>query len=177
MRRGVLGERTRLACRWRRPAVILNLSASGGTPEATPGTGALPGTTELTQWLDDSGMVATRNRMFASTQSLLARVTALVAVLGVLALVVLAASPHWHASLHEHEAAAESDHEHGAPVESPDHVCAVTLFAAGVLGLLVFCLLLLGRSLVRRVAERATDEVAAAYPRYWLVPAHAPPAV
>lgn len=127
--------------------------------------------------LDGFAIVATRNRMTDRFQSSLIRATAWVAVCGVLALTLLAASPHWHEALHAHEVAAEACHDHGTPVESVDHVCAVTLFAAGVLGLLFFCLLQLGQSLVRSVAWWAIDEVAAAYPRYRLVPAHAPPAV
>jgi hypothetical protein len=115
--------------------------------------------------------------MLTQAQHPFARVTALVTVLGVLVLTLLAVSPDWHGALHAHEATAGACHDHDAPVESPDHVCAVTLFAAGVLGLLVFCLLLLGRSLVRSVAWLATEEVAAGYPRYRLVPAQAPPAV
>lgn len=115
--------------------------------------------------------------MSAQTQHPLARLAAFAVALGVLALTLLAVSPDWHAALHGQEAACTSEHGHGAPVESPDHVCAVTLFAAGVLGLVIFCLLLLGRSVVRSVAWLATDAVAGGYPRYRLVPAQAPPAV
>jgi len=113
---------------------------------------------------------------------LITRATALFAVALVLALTVLAASPSLHAWLHGHSESAapaehEHEHEHGAPVGSDDHVCAVTLFAHGVEALLVFFLLVLVRPLVRRTVWRARDWLVAAYPRYWLVPSHAPPLV
>jgi hypothetical protein len=97
------------------------------------------------------------------------RATALLAALCVFVLTLLAANPEWHASLHAH-AAAQS-----APVGSVDHECAVTLFAAGAEALLVFCLLLLVRPLVRSVMVRAVNEIAAARPRYLLVPSCGPP--
>ena len=98
------------------------------------------------------------------------RFTALLAVLCVLALMVFAASPELHASLHGQSA------EQSAPVGDADHLCAVTLFANGLLALALFCLLLLIAPLVRGIVIHAVDEIAAAYPRYRLVPAHAPPA-
>ena len=108
--------------------------------------------------------------------SLLARVTAVLAVGLVLTLTVLSASPRLHAWLHGHEDASEhADHESEAPVGDAEHSCAVTLFAHGVETLLVFCLLLLARPLARSYFLPAGDDVAAAYPRYWLVPSHAPP--
>jgi hypothetical protein len=101
----------------------------------------------------------------------LSRVTALLAVLCVLALTVFAASPELHAGLH-----AAAGTEQSAPVGDADHLCAVTLFASGLEALLVFCLLLLGPVLARGIVVHAADEIAAAHPRYRLVPAHAPPA-
>lgn len=98
------------------------------------------------------------------------RATALVVALCVFALAVFAASPELHARLHGPDAAQT------APVGDADHVCAVTLFASGVTALLVFCLLMLGRSLVAGIVLRLADEIAAAQPRYRLVPSHAPPA-
>lgn len=100
------------------------------------------------------------------------RATALVAALGVFALAVFAASPGLHAHLHSPDTAAD----HGAPGGDAGHVCAVTLFANGVTALLVFCLLMLGRLLAAGIMVRAADEIAAAQPRYRLVPSHAPPA-
>jgi hypothetical protein len=117
------------------------------------------------------------------------RATALVAALCVLALTVFAASPGLHAGLHGHDAAAAGvaaghdhdhhgpDHDHGTPVEQAHHECAVTLFASGVLALLVFCLLMLVRPRVAGVILRAADEIIPSLPRYRLVPSHAPPAV
>lgn len=109
----------------------------------------------------------------------LIRTTAILAVLGVLMLALLSASPELHARAHGHAANAQAEgqgDDHGAPVGDADHVCAVTLFASGATALLVFCLLMLVRPLARGIALRATDERAIARPRYWLVPAHAPPA-
>ena len=107
------------------------------------------------------------------------RVTAWVAALCVLALTGFAASPGLHAGLHGGDLASASshhDHDHGAPVGTAGHTCAVTLFAQGLTGLLIFCLLMLGRSPSASIVSRATDEIAVARPRYWLVPSHAPPA-
>jgi hypothetical protein len=100
------------------------------------------------------------------------RVTALVAALCVLMLTVFAASPELHAGLHTPAAAGD----HALPAGDSGHTCAVTLFAQGLTGLLVFCLLMLVRPLAASVVSRAADEIAVARPRYWLVPSHAPPA-
>jgi hypothetical protein len=99
------------------------------------------------------------------------RFTALLAVLCVLALTVFAASPELHSSLHGSVAT-----NHSAPIGDVDHTCAVTLFANGLLALALFCLLMLITPLARGIVVHAVDEIAAAYPRYRLVPAHAPPA-
>ena len=99
------------------------------------------------------------------------RATALVAALCVFALAVFAASPELHARVHSPVAAHET-----VPVGEASHVCAVTLFANGVTALLVFCLLMLGRLLAAGIILHAADEIAAAQPRYRLVPSHAPPA-
>jgi hypothetical protein len=97
------------------------------------------------------------------------RFTALLAVLCVLALGIFAASPELHAKLHH------TDASHAVPVADADHVCAVTLFANGLLALALFCLLLLLAPLARDGVVRAVDEIAAAEPRYRLLPAQAPP--
>ena len=99
------------------------------------------------------------------------RFTAFLAVLCVLALTVFVASPELHSSLHGSATA-----DHSVPIGDADHLCAVTLFANGLLALALFCLLLLIAPLVRGIVVHAVDEIAAAYPRYRLVPAHAPPA-
>ena len=101
------------------------------------------------------------------------RFTAVLAVLCVLVLTVLAASPELHARLH---AAGAEQAEQSAPVGDADHMCAVTLFANGLLALALFCLMLLIAPLVRGSLVRAVDEIAAAQPYYRLRPAQAPPA-
>ncbi len=107
----------------------------------------------------------------------LTRTVAVLAAGLVLVLGLLTVSPELHASLHgPDESGAHADHESEAPVGDADHECAVTLFAHGVEALLVFCLLMLARPLARSVVLRATDKIAVARPRYWLVPSHAPPA-
>ena len=110
--------------------------------------------------------------MFRRPEHPLFRVTALVAALCVFALAVFVASPRLHAGLHERDA----DPHHAVPVGEADHVCAVTLFAGGVSALLVCCLMLPGLRLAAGMVLRAADEIAAAQPRYRLVPSHAPPA-
>lgn len=101
------------------------------------------------------------------------RFTALLAVFCVLALGIFAASPDLHAWVHQTDASHAS---HAVPVDDADHVCAVTLFANGVLALAIFCLFLLLAPLARDSVVRALDEIAAAEPRYRLLPAQGPPA-
>lgn len=110
--------------------------------------------------------------MSARSSHPLFRATALVAALCVLALGLFAASPGWHAGLHDH--ADQAEHP-AVPVDQAGHTCAVTLFAHGVIALLVFCLLMLGRPLAAGVMWRAVDEIIPSLPRYRLVPSHAPP--
>lgn len=110
--------------------------------------------------------------------SLLRRFTAVLGVVLVVLLNVLAASPELHAWVHGHEAHAEHVGTAGEPVGADDDSgCAITLFAHGVPGLLIFFLLVLARPLVRSIVLRAGDWLAAAQPRYWHVPSHAPPLV
>ena len=87
------------------------------------------------------------------------RFTAFLAVLCVLALGIYAASPDLHAWVHQADA---SHVGHALPVNDADHVCAVTLFANGLLALALFCLLLLLAPLVRDAVVRARDEITAA---------------
>jgi hypothetical protein len=98
------------------------------------------------------------------------RFSALLAVLCVLALGIFAASPELHEKLHH------TDASHAVPAGEADHGCAVTLFANGLLALALFCLLLLLAPLARDGVARAVDEIAAAEPRYRLLPAQGPPA-
>lgn len=115
--------------------------------------------------------------MHTSAQRLVIRLTAMVAVLCVLALTVFAASPGLHAWLHGHDTACESPaaHHHDAPVSDEEQGCVVSLYAQGVLTLLVICLWVLARPVVPDFFSRATDDIVVARPAYWLVPSHAPP--
>ena len=101
------------------------------------------------------------------------RFTAFLAVLCVLALGILAASPDLHAWVHHADGSQTTNH--AVPVSDADHVCAVTLFANGLLALALFCLLLLLAPLARDGVVRAVDAIAAAEPRYRLLPAQGPP--
>lgn len=104
---------------------------------------------------------------------LVRRLIAALGVLLVLWLTMLAVSPALHSSFHHDELSAETRNH--APVEDADHACAVTLFAHGATGLLLFCLLMLVRPLARGILLRAPDEIPLVRSRYWLVPSHAPP--
>jgi hypothetical protein len=102
----------------------------------------------------------------------LLRAIALMAASCVLLLAVFAASPGLHAGLHAKPAdAAQAD----VPVGDADHACVVTLFAQGVVPLLVFCLLVLARPAMAGLRLEIGDEIIVPEPRYRLVPSHAPP--
>jgi len=101
------------------------------------------------------------------------RAAALVGVLCVLLLTMFAASPGWHAGLHDH--ADESEQHASVPADQTGHVCAVTLWASGATALLVFCLLTLLRPLAASVFAQTPDVIIPSLPRYRLVPSHAPP--
>jgi hypothetical protein len=108
--------------------------------------------------------------------SLLTRFTASLAVLLVLALTVLSASPELHERLHGHHAAAASQHD-GAPAPAADNDdgCVVTLFAQGlVLALGIIALAFAGRALVRSHFG-PFDRIAPEAPRYLHLPKQAPP--
>lgn len=128
--------------------------------------------------------------------SLLNRLTAMLGVGLVVLLNLLVASPGLHDWVHHHEGSAigcqvdaagradarspldaASPHRESAPVGTPDHHCAVTLFAAGVEALLFVCLLLPLVVPVCCALLRASDRRAIGRPRYWHVPAIGPPAV
>ncbi len=96
------------------------------------------------------------------------RLTAILAVLLVLALAVCAASPELHERLHHHPAAA-------GHAESSEEGCVVTLFAQGLLAGILFVLL--------RFADRGARAADAAprarslpdAPEYLHLPPQAPP--
>jgi hypothetical protein len=108
--------------------------------------------------------------------SLLTRSTASLAVLLVLALTVLSASPELHERLHGHHAATSAQRD-GAPAQAADNDegCVVTLFAQGlVLALGMIALAFAGRALVR-FHFAPSDRVFPEAPRYLHLPKQAPP--
>jgi hypothetical protein len=109
--------------------------------------------------------------------SLLARTTALLAVLVVLALTVLVASPELHERLHAHDpggAPASSAHRTGA---DDDGGCVVTLFAQGVVAALLYlCLAFTGQSVgTERLAS--WDGILPEAPPFLFLPTQAPPSL
>jgi hypothetical protein len=119
-------------------------------------------------------------RQIQNRPSLLARMTAALAVVLVLSLTVLAASPDLHERLHGHHAgAAATEHHNEIPVSGTkadnDDGCVVTLFAHGVLvALALFSLAFTGLTL-RRVDFAGLDRDIPESPRYLHLPTQAPP--
>jgi hypothetical protein len=109
--------------------------------------------------------------------TLLTRSTALLAVLVVLALAVLVASPELHERLHAHDAppAAGMDH-HGDRVADTDDGCVVTLFAQGILGALALFALVFTGHKVRTPSFAWVAQLLPDAPPYRLLPTQAPPA-
>jgi hypothetical protein len=106
---------------------------------------------------------------------LLTRVTALFAILLVLTLAVLAASPDLHERLHGHMKGSSS-HAAAPAQEDDDGGCVVTLFAQGViLALSFFSLVFTGQTL-RRAHFAVFDRIAPSSPAYLFLPTQAPPA-
>ena len=116
-------------------------------------------------------------RQIHNRPSLLARITASLAIALVLCLTVLAASPDLHERLHGHgTGAASAEHHEGLPAKADtDDGCVVTLFAHGVaLALALFALVFAGRIL--RLSDFADfDRAIPESPRYLLLPTQAPP--
>ena len=108
--------------------------------------------------------------------SLLTRSTASLAVLLVLALTVLSASPELHERLHGHHAAGATQHSDApAKAADSDEGCVVTLFAQGlVLALGIVALAFAGRALVRSHFA-PSDRIPPEAPRYLHLPKQAPP--
>jgi hypothetical protein len=109
--------------------------------------------------------------------TLLARTTATLAVLLVLALAVLAASPDLHERVHGHAAAAQHEGSAAGAPAAPenDDGCVVTLFAQGVvLVLALVALALMGRVLPAAAFARL-DRVVPEAPRYLRLPTQGPP--
>jgi len=112
--------------------------------------------------------------------TLLARSTASLAIVLVLALTVLASSPELHERLHGHQAAAGAAHHdggiaNGAKPDECDDGCIVTLFAQGVvLALSILALAFTGQTL--RLADFALfDRVIPEAPPFLHLPTQAPP--
>jgi hypothetical protein len=112
-----------------------------------------------------------------SRPTLLARSTASLAIVLVLTLTVLAASPELHERLHGHDAPAAAAHHDGssAKADDSDDGCVVTLFAQGVvLALSILALAFTGQTL--RLADFADfDRVVPESPRYLHLPPQGPP--
>jgi hypothetical protein len=111
--------------------------------------------------------------------SLLARSTAVLAILLVLALTVLAASPELHERLHGHHPDSPSHAAVPAGAKAPaddDGGCVVTLFAQGIiLALALFALAFTGQVL-RLIGFHLFDRIAPQAPDYLFLPTQAPPA-
>lgn len=97
----------------------------------------------------------------------------------VLGLTIVSASPEAHAFVHQPEQAASSghcDHDHSAPTESAEHVCAVVLFSGGVDLPTADFLPLPAMALVPAAATEYAPLFLPA-PRYLRQPERGPPAV
>ncbi len=108
--------------------------------------------------------------------TLLARTVALLAVLLVLALGVLAASPELHERLHAHDAAAPGAAHHGDSVAETDDGCVVTLFAQGIVAALALFALAFTGQKVRAAVFARFAPVLPDDPPFRLLPTQAPPA-
>ena len=123
------------------------------------------------------------------------RVTAILGVALVVLLSILEVSPELHAWIHGYRLSAgggrvtddslltsptpgDSGHHSGPDhQDGADHVCAVTIFASGLILLVCYFPLLRAQPFAYRIFVRDAFGLAAARPRYWHVPAHAPPLV
>ena len=116
-----------------------------------------------------------------SRPSLLSRTTALLAIVLVLALSVLAASPELHDRLHGRgPSAAGAVHGDGAPASHPqdsqdDDGCVVTLFSQGVVLALAVAALPFTGEVLRLSDFELVDRIIPEAPRYLLLPTQAPP--
>lgn len=104
------------------------------------------------------------------------RVLAVALAWMVLGLTLASASPEAHALVHRSDQAADCDHSHSTPVQTPDHGCAVVLFASGVeLAEAIF--LPLPAVTLAPVASAAYAKLFLPAPRYLRQPERGPPAV
>ncbi len=104
------------------------------------------------------------------------RVLALLLAWLVFGLSLVSSSPEAHAFVHraEQPPAADCDHAHSEPPESPDHVCAVVLFAGGI-DLPVADYLPLPAETVAAVPEAGRTDLLLAPPSYLRQPERGPP--
>jgi hypothetical protein len=112
-----------------------------------------------------------------SEQSLMTRITALLAVLLVLVLTVLAASPELHERMHGHMAGTPV---HGAPhagtsAPDDDDGCVVTLFAQGIVVALALLALAFTGQRLRLADFGVFDRIPPIAPSYLFRPTQAPP--
>ena len=115
-------------------------------------------------------------RRISTRPSPLARLTASLAVVLVLALSVFAASPELHGLLHDHAAAPHA----GAPAQQgdtdADDGCVVTLFAQGLLCVSGLIVLVFARQSLRVAACAFLERVGPPSPAFLHLPPQAPPA-
>jgi hypothetical protein len=113
--------------------------------------------------------------------SLLRSAVASLAILLVLALTILAASPELHERLHGHKinllnvASQAGSHSGGRQEDDDDDGCVVTLFAQGMVLALAFLTLAFTGQILRLPDFALGDRVAPESPRYLRLPTQAPP--
>jgi hypothetical protein len=115
--------------------------------------------------------------MLGSTKrkpTLLTRFTAVLAMLLVLALAVLAASPDLHERLHGHDLHPATAAGHPSAADDEDG-CVVTLFAQGIVLALALLALAFTGQLVRLADLPAIDRILPESPQYLFQPTQAPP--
>lgn len=112
----------------------------------------------------------------STRQGPLARLTASLAVVLVLALSVFAASPELHGYLHDHAGSSHAGDPQQPGDQGHDDGCVVTLFAQGLLAVAgLFVLALAGRTLPA-AAFAAVRRVRPPLPAFLHLPPQAPPA-
>jgi hypothetical protein len=106
--------------------------------------------------------------------TLLTRFTALLAMLLVLALTVLAASPDLHERLHSHDTHATTAPGHPAAADDEDG-CVVTLFAQGIILALALLALAFTGQVLRLANIPALAWIPPEAPGFLFLPTQAPP--
>jgi hypothetical protein len=106
--------------------------------------------------------------------NLLTRLTAVLAIMLVLALAVLAASPDLHERLHGHDLHPVTAAGHPASADDEDG-CIVTLFAQGIILALSLLALAFTGQVLRLADLPASGLILPAAPQYLFQPTQAPP--